>query len=392
MTSYLFIFGRSPQLALQELTAISGALPPPLTPEVACIEDLSNAVDPQSWIQVLGGTVKIARKLSESTELTPATLTPYLEHTAEDSIVFGVSVYGAEGLVTSKFLREMKELLALKHIRSRFVSAHEGDTLTSVVIAKQHVYELIVVYAQGRYIIGQTQQVQDFEQWNRRDYGRPYADPRSGMLPPKVARMAVNLAGESKVKRQMSKVLLDPFCGMGTILGEALLAGWTCIGSDQSEEVVNKAKKNLEWLTGLNPVMSQDSTLKQFQLLRCDATHISDMIPESTVDAIVTEPFMGSNDQQEPMTIEHAKNRMKGLEKLYIGCLKDWRTVLKPGGTVVIALPEYRVNDRSFFVKNVIDRCETLGYTVSAGPLPYSRPQAIVRRKFFVLQKISMSA
>ena len=35
--------------------------------------------------------------------------------------------------------------------------------------------------------------MQDFEQWGARDYGRPSRDAVRGMLPPKLARMMVNL-------------------------------------------------------------------------------------------------------------------------------------------------------------------------------------------------------
>ncbi|MBI5620404.1 methyltransferase domain-containing protein [Candidatus Gottesmanbacteria bacterium] len=388
MTSYLFIFGRSPELAYQELSAVSLIPPKFLTDDVACIEDMTGIIDTQSWIHRLGGIVKIARKLGESTVLTPNYLVEHLEGTPGETLVFGVSLYGTSGLVDSNFLREMKELLARKNIRSRFVMPHEGDTLSSVVVTKQKVSEVVVVYAGGVYIIGQTQNVQDFEAWNMRDYGRPYADPKSGMLPPKTARMAVNVAKQSKVESRKSKVLLDPFCGMGTIVGEALFVGWNTIGSDQSEDVVQKAKKNIEWVTGLNPVRKQDLTTTHLQFIVSDATHISVHVARESVDAIVTEPFMGRNDQQ-PMTIDQAKNRIKGLEKLYIGCLKEWLKILKSEGSVVIALPEYHVSGRIFFVKNVIDRCETLGYTVSAGPLSYSRPQAVVRRQFYIFQRIT---
>ena len=82
------------------------------------------------------------------------------------------------------------------------------------------------------------------------------------------------------------------------------------------------------------------------------------------------------------------KNIIKGLEKLYIGCLRDWFKILIPGGKVVIALPEYAFGGRVYFVKKVIDMCENLGYTTLDGPIAYSRPQAIVRRMFYKFQKI----
>lgn len=402
MSTLLFIFGRTHELSFHELQALTSYPLTRITPDVVRVEDPENEIDPEEYMKRFGGTVKIAREKGTIGSLDPVSIAQHLVDVGGGPVTFGLSFYGADmGDVDPQLLKGMKEHLASKGMSSRYVAPHEGHTLSSVVIAKQHIHELVIISVGGGYLVGETLAVQDFESWNERDYGRPYADPKAGMLPPKVARMAVNLA-MAKGKRQKEKgvgILLDPFCGMGTVVGEAILAGWTAIGSDQSEEAVDKAKKNLDWLVGLTgsrPVMKQGETPSNLKLFVSDATHISDVLPNSSVDAIVTEPFMGSTDinnkiQQSSFIIDDIKNTLKGLEKLYIGCLRDWYTVLKPEGKIVIALPQYTISGRTYFVKNVIDRCETLGYTVSAGPLPYSRPQAVVRRQFYVLQKGTIS-
>ncbi len=385
MASYLFIFGRTQELSLHELSSLTSHRLTRITPDVVRVEVPEDTLDAHDLIGRLGGTVKIAHEKGMVDTLSAEALAPFLVG-EERALTFGVSLYGDERLDT-QLLRRMKEDLERLGVRARYVAPHEGNTLSSVVVAKQRVRELVVVAVADGFIVGETVAVQDFEDWNARDYGRPFADPRAGMLPPKVARMAVNLAGGG--------TLLDPFCGMGTILGEAMLTGWNVIGSDQSEEVVEKARKNIEWLTRLflssrppsrDPVVEENGFRVKpgmTKLFVSDATHVSEHIAAESVDAIVTEPFLGSSDAK----TENIKNVIKGLEKLYIGCLKDWCKILKPYGKVVIALPEYAVNERLFFVKSVIDRCENLGYTVTLGPLTYSRPQAVVRRKFFVLQK-----
>lgn len=375
MRSWLFIFGRTHEFSYSELAASVGGTITRISPEISQVEDAHEHIVPKELIKRLGGTVKIALVKGIVHTLSLEEILPYLQ-TNEKQLTFGISLYGNAVKVDASLLRGIKEALGAQGIGARYVSSREGNTLSSVVVAKQHVRELIIVGATGGYIVGETAAVQDFEEWGERDRGRPFADPKAGMLPPKVARMAVNIAGGGGT-------LLDPFCGMGTILAEALLAGWQVIGSDRSEEAAEKARKNLEWLTGGNPVKKQGSTLKRFQLIQSDATHISEHIPAQSVDAIVTEPYLG------PETIEprRIKDIIKGLEKLYIGCLRDWLRVLRSGGKIVIALPEYAIKGKTFVVKSVIDRCETLGYTVSLGPLPYSRPQAMVRRKFYQLLK-----
>lgn len=375
MNALLFVLGRTSDLSYLELTSLFGKCTR-LVHDVASVElSTDEAANPQELLSQLGGTIKIARLLGTTPSLEADELARYLLD-IPDIRVFGISIYGTAERLDSEVLSDIKTILGAKGIHSRYIEAHDGNALSSVVVSGQKVAELIVVSTGSGFIIGHTVAVQDVDIWSTRDYGRPFADPKSGMLPPKVARMAVNIAGESKV-------LLDPFCGMGTILGEALLAGWQVIGSDQSEEAVVKARKNLEWLTGLNPVRKQGSTLKRFQLMQCDATHVSEHLQKESIDAIVTEPFLGSTRWGD----HQIKNIIKGLEKLYIGCLKDWLHVLKPGGKVVIALPQYAIHGKTYVVKNVIDRCENLGYTVVHGPIEYSRPQAIVRRKFYVLTK-----
>jgi hypothetical protein len=51
-------------------------------------------------------------------------------------------------------------------------------------------------------------------------------------------------------------------------------------------------------------------------------------------------------------------------------------------------MPHFSVNGREFFVKKVIDSCETLGYSIVDGPYSYGRPGATVTRKFYLLKKI----
>lgn len=407
MISYLFVFGRTPHLALAELAS--------LFPNATLLNSNMGILNvspgdrfsSESVIASLGGTVKIAEVRQEVPSLSAATLASVLIKTADRSkrIVFGISSYHPSVPVTTTLLSDTKKELESGGYTARFVTGRDNEPLTSVVVSKQKLTELIIAPKKQSIVIAKTVAVQDFESWNRRDYGRPYADPKSGMLPPKVARIAVNLAmraipatepgsnaEEIPGQARNDKVLLDPFCGMGTILAEALLSGWKVVGSDLSAEVIDKARKNLEWLEGSHP-SGKDAILPAVKWFVSDATHISDHLAPASIDAIVTEPFMGPTEiggrrsgdgDRKAGGTEKIKNIIKGLENLYIGCLKDWHRVLKPGGRVVMALPAFQIGGRTMFVKRVIDSCENLGYTKLLGPLEYSRPQAVVKREFYL--------
>jgi tRNA G10 N-methylase Trm11 len=306
---------------------------------------------------MLGGTVKIAEIVGHISSVSARLIAPFVK----PGSTFGISALGLTK-ISRHLLEEVKNLSGA----SRYIEARGGAVLSSVVVEKGHVDEFTLVSGGDGYVVAKTNSVQPFEDWGTRDFGRPYADPKSGMLPPKVSRMAVNIAGIGH-----EKTLLDPFCGMGTILAEGLLMGWNVVGSDQSADVVEKTRGNLRWLLSTNKLGVT------YRLVVSDAVHISQQLDAQSIDAIVTEPFMGSPK------IKDVKNTIKGLEKLYIGCFRDWCKVLKPGGIIVMALPIYAINGKSHFVKKVIDMCEVLGYTIKAGPIEYGRPGAIVIRQFY---------
>lgn len=304
---YLFVFGNAPELAAAEVAAI----------------DPKDSDDPQKLIKILGGTVKIAVRVGSV----------LAELSTLPKITFGFSWYGVrrDFSLEKNIKRELEE----KGIKARFVLPQKNNVLSSVVVTKQKVSE-IIFNKDGIY---KTMAVQDFSEWNRRDYGRPEASGHIGMLPPKVARMMVNLA--------KAQIILDPFCGVGTIAAETLVLGKEAIAADINPDQVEKTKKNLAWLG-----------ISGYRVIQADARMISGL----SVEAIVTEPDLGPRP---------------GLEQLYLESLSNWRKILQPGGRVVIALP---------FIENVIDKAKVMGYSLEQGPFSYFRPQARVRRNIIVLR------
>jgi 23S rRNA G2445 N2-methylase RlmL len=87
-------------------------------------------------------------------------------------------------------------------------------------------------YAQGRFVAG----LRLSDERMRQHDGR--AVEREGALRPTVASAMVLLAGEPRGS------LLDPCCGSGTILGEALAATWEAKGFDIDPGAVEIARRN----------------------------------------------------------------------------------------------------------------------------------------------------
>lgn len=384
MKDYLFVLGRTPKLSELELAGFVSSIKS-LQPDVVMA---STDREPHELLQGLGGTIKACQVVYTGVKPTKEDIEKILfVEVKEQKLTFGISMYGKEDAFSPNILQAVKDVFVARGIHTRFIASKHDAPLSSVVVAKQKVSELVFIKSSDTWYVGITKAIQDFEQWNDRDFSRPFVDPRHGMLPPKVARMIVNIA-KNKISNIVKKgevpILLDPFCGTGTILVEALTMGWRVIGADNSPKAVERTQKNLVWARQRFAL-----TPETISVVTCDATHISEVVQQS-VHAIVTEPYMGNtnaSDFGQVILKEKAKNNIKGLEKLYIGCLREWSKILVTGGVIVMALPQYSIGREVLFVKKVIDRCEILGYTLLDGPIEYGRDQAVVRREFFVFKK-----
>src|SRR5690606_572214 len=143
------------------------------------------------------------------------------------------------------------------------------------------------------------------------DRQRPSVDAVSGVLPPKVARMLINIGNDTK---KDSITFLDPFCGSGTILMEALLLGYDSVGFDISVKAIEDSTKNLNWLKQKYPVTTPVS------LYQADSSEVKPKdLGLKPVDLIVTEGYLGPStfDQSQLSVI------IKELKELYIKVLPN---------------------------------------------------------------------
>lgn len=204
--------------------------------------------------------------------------------------------------------------------------------------------------------------------WYKRDRLKPYSDPHKGLLPPKIARMMVNIAlGSSEPE---GKTLLDPFCGSGTILLEAGELRLKLVGNDLDPVQLSGARRNLDFLKF------------SANLLNYDATKLSSYINQN-IDLIVTEPLMGRPGTR----ADRLPDLARGLGKLYLGCLKDWDHFLKSGACICMIFPIFEFQGREYTTSIVIDDPKLIDYNIKLRGLTYSRPEAKVKREIVLLQK-----
>lgn len=357
-------------LALYKDSQPEAFLPDILRAELPSIEDART-------LQLrLGGVIKIAVVDTETTESKTASLEEeaalvLIKLAGGKKITFGVAELGRDTLKAIE-LFHLKEKIQEAGITARFVDGPRYG-LSASVLLHQNVDEVVIVRKDNQVLIGHTIAIQNIDDWTLRDRQKPAVDPRHGMLPPKVARMLINLALPIGAE---GKRVLDPFCGTGTVVMEALMLGAEGIGSDLRVEAVGQTQKNCEWLS---QAYHKNFT---FRAVTSDATHLTPELLGGKVDAIATEGYLG------PLTPRPGAvpNLFKGLEKLYKGAFKQWTEVLVPGARVCIALPNVSVKGNVFSLAPLIDSLSSYGYNISSGPYLYERPDAVVRREIFVLE------
>lgn len=400
---YIFILGRNPVLSASEIRSVFEKNNWEYEVILESREVLivaSEKVDVEMLEKKLGGTVKIGKveKISTMAGLEQdLDIDFFLEKILsswDGKIQFGISVYdGGEKNVTEElagmiipFSKGIKALLEQKQKSVRFAFSRER-TLSSVVVSKNKLIqkgaELLLIPSVDKVYIGKTLFVQEFEQFSRRDYGRPARDMKSGIMPPKLARMMINIA-----KVDEGGVLLDPFCGSGTMIQEALQLGFTTIiGSDISEKAIADTQENLNWL---EKIVGLD--ISGVELKKEDVGDIGrNVLPES-ISAIVTEPYLGPtlHNQMYPEKLQHI---LKELSSLYLKAFSEFQKVLTPGGVVVMILPAFSQRNGLVFMP-IIEEVERLGFKseqigdTKRGTVVYGNKYDFVLREIIKMRKV----
>ncbi|MBU2577611.1 hypothetical protein KKA69_02145 [Patescibacteria group bacterium] len=343
--------------------------------EEALLIDSHNELELNSLMLELGSVIKAGRifnkepfgdfsekisEISKSKEFKEFFLTE-----ERISYRFGISVYGAGGAFKSlnqtfyqvpASLRQIKSLLEEEGFNVNYLP-HKERELSSVAVKENELlsagFEMVLLVSKEGIFLGKTEVIQDYESYSLRDYGRPARDPKAGMIPPKLAKMMINLSGKEK-----NDLFLDPFCGSGTMLQEMVLLGYkNLIGSDSSEKSINDARLNLGWLFEKYNLKKNDYKIEIFQ---ADVAKISSKVNFRTVKAIVTEPYLGSPSARS-FDLGKIKKEVRKLEELYLKAFSEFRKILKDDGIIVIIFPVFRFKNE-FFNLEILNSLEKMGF------------------------------
>lgn len=379
--------GSHPQLSLAELESVFGVDRVTALSTTVAIIDPQPDISPEQIQAILGGTVKIAvpiviqKKLSEPEILD--SISKFLLTQDSDKIEFAVAEFDRDHLPKIE-LAKIKKFLSKETSKTvRYVEGNRSGLSASILLHHPEIYEVWVCRDRtGLTYLAHTLTVQNIDAWTLRDRGKPEVERKRGLLPPKLARIMLNLGlGKNSFAQYETKAditLLDPFCGIGTIPLEALALGITQIwGSDLDPEAISQSEQNLEWYT--RQVATTQQTQASVKFITADATQLDQFLPNSSVSLLVTEPFLGKQTPDPRKIADIAK----GLERLYLGAFKSWRTILKPHAKIVIIFPNWSQLKYPHNWQDLVQKLANIGYNQTGKTVAYARPGARVVREIW---------
>lgn len=431
---YITLLGRQPEISLAELAAVFG-----VDNVTRISQQFAKVQTAQFDITTLGGTIKCAKVITEL----PASRTDKASLLAASrfitqhyqakwahsphKITLGLSAYdlavGARdiqktGLILKSSLK--KSGTSLRLIPNDQPALSTATAHNNKLGGSPHKVELLLIKTTDRHlIIAESRGVQNITAYTRRDRHRPRRDAFVGMLPPKLAQIMLNLAlGAGPLAHQRScsnsvtrldsslsdksivprtalpdafdleetagsrpvVTILDPFCGTGTVLQEALLADYDVVGTDLSQKMVDYTIENLSWLQSTFTTPGRVIDIHQ-----ADAT--THRWPNSeSLAAIVCETYLG-----QPFSAPPAPQKLAAVvgncNHIITSFLANIHPQLAPNTPLCIAVPAWYDASGQATHLPLIKHLRQLGYhhLNRRMPLIYRRPDQVVARELLIL-------
>lgn len=391
---YIALLGRQPELSIAELERVYTKVSW-YSPQTALI-DTASTID----IQKLGGSQKIGRVILEvdSTEwrhVSGALVKHYTKawSTSPGKITLGLSAYDfplsareiqKTGLILKSKLKSGG--VSVRLVPNQEVALSTATSHHNKLGLSGNKIELLVVRGKKSTIIAESIGAQNITALAARDQERPRRDAFVGMLPPKLALMMINMAGPLTADPSQDLKeprVLDPFCGTGVLLQEAMLLGYSVYGTDLSEKMIRYSRDNLNWL------QEKYSIDSHWYLHEGDAMDVAWQQP---IDAVVAETYLGQPFSAPPTSAKLTE--VRGNCNHIIGSfLKNLSKQIKPGTPVVLAVPAWKDKSDNFTHLPLTTKIEDYGFkrmeltSVEADRLMYFRPDQVVARELLLLTK-----
>ena len=208
-------------------------------------------------------------------------------------------------------------------------------------------------------------QVTNTREYKLRDGNRPRFDEKK-VISIRLAGILINLS-------KAEKEVLDPFCGTGTIMQEALLKGLNAYGSDLK---VDDAKENLEWLK------KNFNFNGKYLLFQDDVKNLSKHI--KSAECIVSEPDLGPYWTKYPSKQE-AWKALDSLKITYENFLKEASKIVRK--RIVFLTPIIKTNDKKEARLDFESLIKKYGFYAVHKPIKYSLKRSFIIREIWVLER-----
>ena len=318
----------------------------------------------------------------------------------EGKITLGISAYqlSTSANEINRTLSKIKSELKKSSVSVRTISSKTTALSTAIshnnkLGLSEKKIEILAVGAGEKTVVALSEGAQNITSYARRDQNRPRRDAFVGMLPPKLAQTMINLGiGENQPQILFSKgqklaeipQILDPFCGTGTVLQEAILKGFKAHGTDLSDKMIEFSQENIAWL------------MKEFrphgevgEIFQADATEANWDFSKN-LQSVVCETYLGQPLSAPPSPKKLAEVR-ENCNRIISNFLKNLATQIPEGTQICIAVPAWKTQNGTFSHLPLVDFLNELGYNrkefmrVKNRDLIYYREDQVVARELLVL-------
>jgi SAM-dependent methyltransferase len=391
----IFILGRQPAIGRAELESLFGgehleplgdhAMACDFPPEDVPFDRIGGSIrlakpigdfDTANWPQVAQTTIKLFPNLLDKLPL-------------EGKIKLGLSTFGMS--VNERHLLrtglELKKACKAAGRSVRVVPNAEPALNTAQVLHNQLTgelgIELLFIRNGKQTYLAQTLRIQDIDAYAARDRGRPKRDAFVGMLPPKLAQTIVNL-GTGTQPAATDAIVLDPFCGTGVVLQEALLMGYGAYGTDLEPRMVDYSRQNLEWLATRG---TEHATSVELEV--GDATTHQWSHPFSIVagETYLGRPLSNWPNPEKLQEIIGTCNVI--LQKFLVNLAGQ----IPSGTRLCLAMPAWVAPNGRIYHLSLLDSLEVMGYNrvrflwAQEQEMVYRRPDQLVARELVVITR-----
>ena len=351
-----FILGRNPELSREELFSYLDARDMKYK-EILFEENyLVLELDFEFDIQELGGTIKQGKIEFEDTIFGFAEFLGKNDLVQEDKFTY--SLFGnAEIDLLKNYFKENRQKAILKH-GGKNLHLQEGPE-----VKFPNADHLFFAYeTEKTFYFGKILQEYNYNEVKKRDLGRPYSREELD-ISARLSKILINLSGTKK-----DDLLLDPFCGIGGIMQEALIKKINVYGSDKDFMAIQNCQKNMQWL-------KRNYKIDNFYMVyRKDANKV----PSKNYDAVATESPLGEVVRKKPSD-QKAKQIIKDFENLIIPILKHLKEVKKSKARIAITFPKIRE-----FSANYDKIQKATGLKLVKGPILEARKRHFIARDIIV--------